>query len=145
MIFKMSKPYKTQNEAAMGGFLFSMKNNQNKFSEFAFWVIFDFTEKGISVFKYSEPQSDGTPHGVKLKTPTLTRKQAVTAYCHTHPSSLIVGNFSADDVTRYTELSKIFPGIVFYLLTPQNQIRLAQNLPEFPVGKTINWISSVES
>lgn len=145
MIYKLSSQYKTQEMAAMGGFLFSMMGNQNKFAEFAFWVINDFTVKGHSGFKYTEPQTDGTPHGVKLRSPTLTAKQVVTAYCHTHPGSLIVANFSFDDLIEFRDKRRIFPGISFYLLTPQNQIRLAQNEEDFKPQnvRTIEWIPSV--
>jgi hypothetical protein len=146
MIFKLSGSYRTQHEAAMGGFLFSMTANRNKVAEFAFWVIFDLTVKGSPVFKYTEPQTDGSPHGVKLTSPTLSLKQSVTAFCHTHPGSLTDANFSSDDLGEFNRLQNFFPGISFYLLTPQNLIRLAQNVEEFKPWnvKSVEWNSSIK-
>src|SRR5262245_45677970 len=46
----------------------------------------------------------------------------VCAFCHTHPQSTNVGNFSPGDKRGFLKLRKVRPGIAWYLLNPQGQI-----------------------
>lgn len=128
--------YKTMEQAAMGGFAKVMMSNQYKTAEFAFWVIVKANGGQLS-FHYLTPQTDGSAHGVSLVMP---HGFMIRAYCHTHPGSLKTEHFSPDDLQEFTRLREINPIISFFLLTPYDQIRIAQNEKEFQVSRSVQWL-----
>jgi hypothetical protein len=137
---KLSKPYNSPDEAAMGGFLRVMRNSTAWLTqEFGFWVIMKVCpDKSVKYF-YTEPESGGSGE-VQM---TLPQGVMVRAHCHTHPHRISTGNFSTGDKRSFQELQKVRPGIAFYLLNPSQEIRRAVAESELPPGTTVNWNSNV--
>jgi len=121
----------------MGGFTRVLLNGPRwETAEYAFWVVIKVSDQQVK-FHYSTPQTDGSPHGVKLLWPV---GYIVRAFCHTHPRSLSTGNFSAGDRDQFVELKALKSvEVPYYLMTPQKQLRLAETEKEFTVGKSIEW------
>jgi hypothetical protein len=136
---KLSRPYDTRDKAAMGGFREVMANSTEvEHKEYAFWVILKVSGKEVK-YHYSTPETDSSSDGVTLKYPV---GHIVRAFCHTHPKSISTGNFSPGDLRQFKELAeKTNINIVFYLLNPQQQIRLAENEKDFTAGKSVAWLS----
>jgi hypothetical protein len=137
---KLSKPYDSRDDAAMGGFKRVMLNsNRWQTEEFGFWVILKVgSDKSVKYF-YTEPVSGGSGE----VTMTLPQGVIVRAHCHTHPHRISTGDFSTGDKRSFQELQKARSGIVFYLLNPAQEIRLAVTEDQFPAGVTVKWSSSV--
>jgi hypothetical protein len=142
MAGNLSKAYKTRDEAAMGGFKKIMSGNHpNKFDEYAFYILL-VVESGQANYHYTEPEKIGSSGGsLKLK---LDKGQYLRAYCHTHPARISEENFSADDFTEFKRTVQIHSALVWYLLTPSEQIRLAQSESDMRAGKEVKWIASVQ-
>jgi len=136
---KLSKPYDSPDEAAMGGFKKVMANGtQWHTNEFGFWVILKVVKvdgQGAPKYDYTEPEGDGASH-VEM---TLPRGVSVVGNCHTHPHSYQTGDFSTADKRSYVRLRAARPGIAYYLLNPASEIRRAITEAQFPVGTTVNW------
>lgn len=132
----LSKPYATRDDAAIGGFKKVLKNNQAwKSKEFAFWVVLKPNDKQKADYFYTAPVSDDSGSEVSAVWP---KHQIVRAHCHTHPSRISTGNFSTGDKRTFVKLSKTQPGVAWYLLNPQSEIRLAETESDFPEGKSLN-------
>jgi hypothetical protein len=137
---KLSKAYGSRDDAAMGGFRKVMKNSNVWLTkEFGFWVILKVgKDKSLSYF-YTDPDADGTGE----VTLTVPEGLMVRAFCHTHPHRIAMGDFSTGDKQHFQDLQKVRPGIVWYLLNPAQEIRLAVDEAEFPAGTPVKWSSSV--
>lgn len=141
---KLSKPYDSRDDAAMGGFRrVLLNNNQWESQEFGFWVIMkvcpDEKDKKAVKYFYTEPEG-GNRGGVKLPLP---QGVMVRAHCHTHPKSISSGDFGSDDKASFHDLQEIRPGTAFYLMNPFQEIRRAITEGEFLAGVTVNWNSKV--
>jgi hypothetical protein len=137
---KLSKPYDSRDDAAMGGFKRVLLNsNRWETEEFGFWVIMKVCPDKTVKYFYTEPEGGGSGE----VTLTLPQGVIVRAHCHTHPKRISTGNFSTGDKRSFQELQKVRPGIVSYLLNPSQEIRRAITEGEFPVGVTVNWSSKV--
>jgi len=137
----LSKPYQRRDDAAIGGFKRVLMNSKEwETKEFAFWVILKVNAKKVPEYFYTAPESDGSAHGVKLKMPV---GHLVRAYCHTHPKSISTGNFSSGDREEFLRLQKLQPGIVWYLLSTNTQLRLAEAECDFMEGKSVDFRDSV--
>ena len=138
----LSRSYKTEAEAAMGGFRKIInENHPNKFDEFSFFVI-AIPGNGQLSFHYTLPQKLG-PNGGKNSW-KRSKGQLLRAYCHTHPERIKVEDFGSDDAEEFKGQRLAYPFLAWYLLTPKEQIRLAQSEADFNQGKPIGWISAVE-
>lgn len=139
---KLSKPYDSRDDAAMGGFKRVLLNStQWETEEFGFWVIMKVCpDKKTVKHYYTEPESSGGSGEVTL---TLPQGVMVRAHCHTHPKRISTGNFSTGDKRSFQELQKVRPSTAFYLLNPAQEIRRAITDGEFPAGVTVNWNSKV--
>ncbi len=142
MADNLSKPYKTRNEAAMGGFKNIMAGNHpNKYDEYAFYILL-VVESGQANYHYTPPEKIGSSGGaLKLK---LSKGQLLRAYCHTHPARISEENFSADDFTEFKRTVQLYSALVWYLLTPSEQLRVAQSESDFRAGQEVKWIASVQ-
>lgn len=140
---KLSKSYDTRDDAAIGGFKRVLLNSvQWKTQEFGFWVILQVVKAGgksVPKYFYTEPEGGGST-GVTL---TLPQGLMVRAHCHTHPHSVSTGDFGADDKASYQDLQKVRPGVVFYLLNPYQEVRLAVDEKQFLAGTSVKWSSTV--
>jgi hypothetical protein len=142
MADNLSKAYTKIDEAAMGGFKKIMNNNHlNQFDEYAFFIILT-VENHQPTYHYTPPEKIGSSGGA-LKV-TLSKGQILRAYCHTHPRRIQEENFSADDFTEFKRTVQTFSSLVWYLLTPSEQIRVAKSESDFRAGKDVPWISSVQ-
>ena len=142
MADNLSKAYKTRDEAAMGGFKKIMSGNHpNKFDEYAFYVLLK-VESGQINYYYTPPEKIGSSGGALRL--TLSKGQLLRAYCHTHPQRIQEENFSADDLAEFKVKIQTYPSLVWYLLTPGEQLRLAQSESDFRAGKEVKWIASVQ-
>jgi len=135
---KLSQPCDSVELAVKAGFKKVMaNNNRQEIEEFAFWVILKVGDDKKTVkYFYTEPEGSGSSEEVEL---TLPVGHSVRAYCHTHPKRISTGNFSTGDKTQFVELRKARPGIVWYLLNPQSQIRRADDEKDFPAGIDVSW------
>ena len=140
---KLSKPYDSPDEAAMGGFRKVMGNGARWLTnEFGFWIILKVVKvdgKDAVKYFYSEPEGQDSDE----VTLTLPRGVSVVGNCHTHPHSFSTGDFSTGDRRSFQALRKARPGIAYYLLNPSSEIRRAINEKEFPAGTTVNWNSKI--
>jgi hypothetical protein len=138
---KLSKPYDSTDDAAMGGFKKILGNGvQWHTNEFGFWVILKLSaDKKTGKYHYTEPESNGPGH-VDM---TLPEGVSVFANCHSHPRSYKTGDFSTGDKRAYVKLRKARPGIAYYLLNPSGEIRRAIREGEFPAGVTLNWNNKI--
>jgi hypothetical protein len=135
---RLSKPYGTRDEAAMGGFQRILDNYQDcQFNEYAFWVILK-PDHGKFNYHYCAPQTSGSRNHVNLIKPP---GHPIRAYCHTHPQTPPAPDFSSGDLQQFRGLQK--EQIVFYLMNGYREIRLAQFENDFMRGKSINWIKGV--
>ena len=142
MADNLSKAYKTRDEAAMGGFKKIMAGNHpNKYDEYAFFI-FLVIKDGQITYHYTSPEKIGANGGSLAVKPSPG--QHLRGYCHTHPARISEENFSADDLTEFKRLIQVFPSMVWYLLTPSEQLRLAQSESDFRAGKEVKWIASVQ-
>jgi hypothetical protein len=140
----LSGPYRTQDEAAMGGFKKVMGGTHpNKYDEYAFYII-AVPKDGQLTFHYTTPPEKLGPNGGEL-TFKLAKGQLLRAYCHSHPERISEQNFSSDDFEEYERKIRLHPFLAtWYLLTPKEQIRVARNKTEFREGKSVQWIPSVQ-
>jgi hypothetical protein len=133
--------YQTRDEAAMGGFLQVQKGGTKwEIQEYGFWVIFEVDEQKGPSYHYTTPQTDRSGGNVKLETPV---GHIVHAHCHTHPKSVGTEDFSTGDKESFIKLRKHKRNVVYYLLTPMRQIRLAAAESDFLAGKPIPWLKDV--
>ena len=133
----MTGPFSSVEAAVKAGFKVVMaNNNQQETKEFGFWVIMKQNEdkKGVH-FCYTDIEDGGSGE----ITMTVPVGQMVRAHCHTHPKRISTGNFSTHDKTSFVYLRTKRVGIVFYLLNPQSQIRLASQEKDFPAGVDVAW------
>lgn len=135
----LSKEYKTRDEAAMGGFK-RIKDNNDPFDtyEFAFYIISTF-RKGEKTYQYTPPVNIGAAGG------ELTRRsepgKVLQAYCHTHPRRIQHEGFSSGDLTEYEKKAKVYPGMVWYLMTFKEQLSLGESADEVKKGgRSVNWL-----
>lgn len=137
-----SKPYKMRDHAAMGGFeLLKRSNYQIDTDEYAFYVVR--THKGGQInYYYTVPPVKLGPNGGEAKI-KLSPGQTVVAYCHSHPKRINDEKFGTDDEKEFGEKIKIFPLMVWYLLTPNKLIRLAESEKEFREGRPIEWLLGI--
>jgi hypothetical protein len=140
---KLSKPYDSPDDAAMGGFR-KVMGNSNKWltNEFGFWIILKVVKvdgKSVPKYFYSEPESQDSDE----VTLTLPKGVSVVGHCHTHPHSFSTGDFSTGDKRSFKALREVRPGIAFYLLNPSSEIRKAISEDQFPAGTTVNWDSKI--
>ena len=134
---KLSQPYDSVELAVKAGFKKVMaNNNQQEIEEFGFWVVLKVGDdkKTVNYF-YTEPIGGGSGE----VTLTLPVGHMVRAHCHTHPKRISTGNFSTGDRGSFVKLREARPGIVWYLLNPQSQIRRADTEKDFPVGIDVPW------
>ncbi len=135
---QLSKPYSTSDEAAVGGFRRVLMNSVEwETKEYAFFVILKINEKKEVKYHYTNPQTDGSSHGVELVFPT---GMIVRAFCHTHPKSISTGNFSSGDLDQFKKLIELKHPLVFYLMNPQQQLRYANTENEFMAGISLDWL-----
>jgi hypothetical protein len=136
----LSKPYRTRDEAAMGGFENLKKSNESLDTyEFAFYIVRLFKDRQIT-YKYTPPAKIGANGGETSW--RLAPGQTVQAYCHTHPKRIQHDGFSPDDLAEYIEKAKIYSGMVWYLMTWNQQLRLAESKDEISKGgRPIQWLS----
>lgn len=134
---KLSQPYDSTELAVKAGFKKVMaNNNQQETQEFGFWVIIKVAgDKKTMKYHYTEPIGGGSSE-VEL---TLPVGPPVTAHCHTHPKRISTGDFSTGDKRSFVKLRKFRPGIAFYLLNPQSEIRRADAEKNFPAGIAVPW------
>jgi hypothetical protein len=126
-------PYNSRDAAARAGFKQVMLNNQWLVLEYGFWVVFKVNSDKSVTYYYTEPQG-GEGSQVKLTAPPGL---LVRAFCHTHPQRLNSGDFGPDDKLHFQESRKVLPGIVWYLLNPFKEIRLAVDESQFPAGAVL--------
>lgn len=139
---KLSKSYKTRDEAAMGGFE-KLKTDHESIDtdEFAFYIVRTFKDRQIA-YKYTPPAKIGANGGETSW--RLEPGQSVQAYCHTHPKRIQHDGFSPDDLGEYVKKVKLHPGMVWYLMMWNQQLRLAESEAELSKGgRTINWLPGV--
>ncbi|HLA96373.1 MAG TPA: hypothetical protein VK612_11685 [Pyrinomonadaceae bacterium] len=134
---KLSPPYNSVELAVKNGFKKVMANNNKQATqEFGFWVVLKpVKDSQTPTYHYTEPV-DGGSGEVSL---TLPPGVPVVAHCHTHPKRISTGNFSTGDKRSYVTLHKSRPGIAFYLLNPQSEIRRASAEKDFPAGFRVPW------
>lgn len=138
----LSRPYPTRDDAAIAGFKKVMQNSQAwKTREFAFWVVLKPNASQRADYFYTQPVSDDSGSEVTAEWP---RHQIVRAHCHTHPSRISTGNFSPGDKRMFMALRKDKPGVAWYLLNPQGEIRVADAECEFPAGKSVRLRDDVK-
>jgi hypothetical protein len=133
----LSQPYDSVELAVKAGFKKVMaNNNQQETKEFGFWVIMKVRDdkKGVQYF-YTD-LIDGGSGEVTL---TLPVGLMVRAHCHTHPKRISTGDFGYDDKQSFKKLREVRPGIAWYLLNPQSEIRRANDENDFLAGTTIPW------
>ena len=131
----LSNPFKTRDLAAKAGFAEITKDNRWHLTEFGFWILVKVKGKDVQYY-YTKPETDDSTSHITL-TLTVPEGYNVSAFCHTHPQSDKVGEFSPDDKTNFKDKIKKYPHIVFYLMNLTGQIRLAENEKGFPKGRSI--------
>lgn len=142
MAENLSKAYKTIDEAAIGGFKKIISGNHpNKSDEYAFFILI-VVENSQATYRYTTPEKIGA-NGGSLKL-TLSKGQILRAYCHTHPQRISEQNFSADDFSEFKKMRQNNPSIVWYLLTPTEQLRVARSETDFRGGNPVQWVESVQ-
>ncbi|MBX7173829.1 MAG: hypothetical protein K1X72_22860 [Pyrinomonadaceae bacterium] len=142
MAGNLSKGYKTIDEAAMGGFKKIMSGNHpNKFDEYAFFILI-VVENSQATYRYTAPEKIGS-NGGSLSL-TLAKGQVLRAYCHSHPQRITEQNFSADDFSEFKKMRQNNPTIVWYLLTPTEQLRVARYETDFRAGNPVQWVDTVQ-
>src|SRR5262249_20645415 len=102
---------------------------------YAFWVAFKMNPDKTFRYCYTEPQG-GESGQVTLTAPPGLQ---IRGFCHTHPQRLNSGDFGPDDKLRFQESRKVLPGIVWYLLNPFKEIRIAVDESQFPAGAVLKW------
>jgi hypothetical protein len=134
-----SSPFDTRDEAAAAGFRQVLQNgDQSKIEEFGFWVIVKLNKDKKPKFHHTAIESSRSHDFVRLAKP---RAVIVRAHCHSHPISAGTENFSPGDKGVFEELNKDRnSNIVCYLMTPLQQIRLAERKQDFPVGRDVRWV-----
>jgi hypothetical protein len=113
-------------------------NNKQETEEFGFWVVMKVEAEGdkkVVKYYYTEAVGGGSSE-VQL---TLPIGQMVRAHCHTHPKRISTGNFSTGDKSSFVTLRDARPGIAWYLLNPQSEIRKANEEKDFPAGISVPW------
>jgi hypothetical protein len=134
---KLSQPFDSLELAIKAGFKKVMaNNNQQETQEFGFWVILKVGDDKKTVkYFYTDPIGGGSSE-VEL---TLPVGHIVRAHCHTHPKRISTPHFSTGDKRSFVKLREARPGIAFYLLNPQSQIRRADAEKDFPSGISVPW------
>jgi hypothetical protein len=137
---KLNGPYDSVEAAVKAGFKKVMaNNNKQETEEFGFWVVMKVEaagDKKAVKYYFTEPESSGGSSEVQL---TLPVGQMVRAHCHTHPKRISTGNFSTGDARSFKTLRDARPGITWYLLNPQSEIRKAGEEKDFPGGISVPW------
>ena len=132
-------PFDSLEKAVKAGFKKVMaNNNKQETEEFGFWVIMKVEKSGdkkVVNFYYTDIV-DGGSSEVSL---TLPVGPMVRAHCHTHPKRYSTTNFSTGDASSFKTLRGIRAGITWYLLTPQSDIRKADQESDFPGGISVPW------
>jgi hypothetical protein len=134
---KLSQPYDQMEPAVKAGFKKIMaNNNQQETQEFGFWVVLKPTaDKKTAKYHYTEPIGGGNSE----VTLTLPVGHPVVAHCHTHPKRISTGSFSTGDKRSFDKLHEARPGITFFLLNPQSEIRRTATAKDFPAGVPVPW------
>jgi hypothetical protein len=137
---KMYGPYTSMTDAAKAGFKNVINEKPLRHSyEFAFWVVLKPNPGKAATYCFTEPQTSNEHTTVTLAAPPSLRDN-IRAFCHTHPRSQTSGeDFGDDDKERFQTSRKFFPTLHWYLLTPSDQIRYANDENQFPAGIRLNW------
>lgn len=137
---KFNGPFDSVEAAVKAGFKKVMaNNNKQETEEFGFWVVMKVEaagDKKVVRYYFTEPESGGGSSEVTL---TLPVGHMVRGHCHTHPKRISTGNFSTGDKRQFVELREKRPGITWYLLNPQSEIRKAGEEKDFPAGIAVPW------
>ena len=137
---KLTGPHDSVEAAVKAGFKKIMaNNNKQETEEWGFWVVMKVESAGdkkVVKYYFTEPETSGGSTEVKL---TLPVGQMVRAHCHTHPKRISTGNFSTGDKSSFVTLRDARPGIAWYLLNPQSEIRKANEEKDFPPGIVVAW------
>jgi|SRR5215468_6343449 len=135
----LNGPYDSVEATVKGGFKKVMaNNNKQETEEFGFWVVMKVEaagDKRVVRYYFTDPVGGGSSE-VQL---TLPVGQMVRAHCHTHPKRISTSNFSTGDKTSFSKLRDVRPGITWFLLTPQTEIRKASEEKDFPGGISVPW------
>jgi hypothetical protein len=136
---KLNGPCDSVEAAVRAGFKKIMaNNNKQETEEFGFWVVMKVEadgDKKVVKYYYTEAEGGGSSE-VQL---TLPVGQMVRAHCHTHPKRYSTSNFSTGDARSFKTLRDVRPGIAWYLLSPQSDIRKANEEKDFPGGISVPW------
>lgn len=132
-------PFDSLESAAKAGFKKIMaNNNKQETEEFGFWVVMkieaDGDKKAVK-FYFTDIVGGGSSE-VQLTVPV---GQMVRAHCHTHPKRYSTSNFSTGDRRSFATLREKRPGITWFLLSPQSEIRRANEEKDFPAGISVPW------
>jgi hypothetical protein len=132
-------PFDSLEAAVKAGFKKIMSNNnKQETEEFGFWVVMKVEAadgKKVVRFYFTDIVSGGSSE-VQLTVPV---GQMVRAHCHTHPKRYSTSNFSTGDARSFKTLRDVRPGVTWYLLSPQSEIRKANEEKDFPSGIWVPW------
>ena len=151
----LSKPYKTIDEAALGGFKkIVTKYPEYKDYEYGFIIVsFDrpivrqIGHEGFmdteAEYRYTEPFTDRLRREINWKIPPHFAAR-VRALCHTHP---VPGTFSTRDFKGFQEMRELKRkgdlkyDIIYYLLQSDGRVRRSSGEHNFWEGDIIEGLS----